>query len=126
MVSGTGQVYWLVAYLLLTTALQMLIYLTLVEAQFEYTILFRCILLWRQKGIKSVCCTWRKSTSSLDLKCANSADLPVSIDRGEKGERSARRKAPKTSGRRRESPASKTNQKIKYNFLNYMLLTSIK
>jgi hypothetical protein len=37
-----------------------------------------------------VCCTGRKSTSSLDLKCANSADLPVGIDRGEKGERKNR------------------------------------
>ncbi len=31
-----------------------------------------------------------KIYSSLDLKCANSADLPVSIDRGEKGERQNR------------------------------------
>jgi hypothetical protein len=54
----TGHVYWLVAYLLLTTALQKLIYLAPVEAQFEY-ILFRRILLWRQYGIKSVWCVVR-------------------------------------------------------------------
>jgi hypothetical protein len=35
---------------------------------FKYIHFIVCVVLWRQKGIKSVYCTWRKSTSSLDQK----------------------------------------------------------
>ncbi len=46
-------------------------YVHTVEAQFKYILFVIIVLLCRQWDIKSVYCKWKKSTSSFDLKCAN-------------------------------------------------------